>query len=85
MELSPELCNLFNRDWEFYPQVKFATAKLFSGSILYNTNVGQAVIANTVEAYGRTKVVDSHCEPCRIIKGKALNRIHPSIHHKIIP
>jgi hypothetical protein len=68
VELSLEICNLSNQNWEFYSRVKFATAKLFSGSVLHNTNDGQAVVVNTVEAYGQTKLVDSHCESCGMIK-----------------
>ncbi|KAI9005468.1 hypothetical protein CLU79DRAFT_882030, partial [Phycomyces nitens] len=34
VELTPNICALVNKDWDFYPQIKYATAKLFSGCIL---------------------------------------------------
>ncbi|KAI9486011.1 MAG: hypothetical protein EXX96DRAFT_613849 [Benjaminiella poitrasii] len=56
------IADMINKDWMFFSQVKYATAKLFAGSILLNVRNGQAIMANTVEVYGRTKHVDSHPE-----------------------
>ncbi|ORX42675.1 hypothetical protein DM01DRAFT_323809 [Hesseltinella vesiculosa] len=63
VELPPAICTVINRDWGFFPQTKYVTAKAFAGAILYNTSNGQAAMANTVEVYGRTKNVDVHREP----------------------
>ncbi|KAG0736600.1 hypothetical protein G6F57_011702 [Rhizopus arrhizus] len=46
------MCKLLNQDWEFHPQMRYFTAKIFSG----------AIMVNTVESYGRTKHVDGHRE-----------------------
>ncbi|CAO0801066.1 unnamed protein product [Mucor circinelloides] len=62
VELSPDVCKMLNNDWEFHPQVRYFIAKVLSGAIMHNTRNSQAIIANTVEAYGRTKYVDAHRE-----------------------
>ena len=62
VELSPDVCKMLNNDWEFHPQVRYFTAKVLSGAIMHNTRNSQAIMANTVEAYGRTKHVDAHRE-----------------------
>ncbi|KAI8645045.1 hypothetical protein BD408DRAFT_339555 [Parasitella parasitica] len=62
VELSPDVCKVLNNDWEFHPQVRYFTAKLLSGAIMHNTCNSQAIMANTVEAYGKTKHVDAHRE-----------------------
>lgn len=56
------MCKLLNQDWEFHPQMRCFMAKIFSGAIMHNTGKGQAIMVNTVEAYGRTKHVDGHRE-----------------------
>ncbi|KAL9549861.1 hypothetical protein MBANPS3_005011 [Mucor bainieri] len=61
-ELTPDVTHNLNKNWEFYPQTKFFTARLFTGSILHNTDKAQVIMVNTVEAYGRTKYVDPHRE-----------------------
>lgn len=68
VELNNNIADMINKDWMFFSQVKYATAKLFAGSILLNTQNGQAIMANTVEVYGRTKHVDSHREHFAKIK-----------------
>lgn len=62
VELSSAMCKLLNQDWEFHPQMRCFMAKIFSGAIMHNTGKGQAIMVNTVEAYGRTKHVDGHRE-----------------------
>ncbi|KAI9317584.1 hypothetical protein BX666DRAFT_2026859 [Dichotomocladium elegans] len=57
VELSSAMCKLLNQDWEFHPQMRYFTAMIFFGAIMHNTGNGQAILVNTVEAYGRTK----HC------------------------
>ncbi|KAI9317870.1 hypothetical protein BX666DRAFT_1932193 [Dichotomocladium elegans] len=68
-ELTPDVCAIINKDWDFFPQIKFATVQIFAGAILYNTTNGQAFMLNTVEAYGRTKSIDPHREPFGKLKG----------------
>ncbi|KAH8548428.1 hypothetical protein BGW37DRAFT_411825, partial [Umbelopsis sp. PMI_123] len=55
-----DVCALLNKDWEFHPQVKYSSAMVPAGAILLNTRNKQAAMINTVEMYGRTKVVDQH-------------------------
>ncbi|CAO3689633.1 unnamed protein product [Rhizopus stolonifer] len=62
VELTSEICELLNKDWDFFPQIKFFSSKLFSGAILENKINGQAVMINTIEIYGRIKHVDVHRE-----------------------
>ncbi|KAF9317678.1 hypothetical protein BGZ91_005312 [Linnemannia elongata] len=62
-ELDNGVCELFNRDWEFFPHLRFACAKILAGCLLLNNQNGQVVIANTIEVYGRTRLVDAHREP----------------------
>ncbi|KAG1040775.1 hypothetical protein G6F43_012219 [Rhizopus delemar] len=68
-ELTPDVCAIINKDWDFFPQIKFATVQIFAGAILYNTTNGQAIMLNTIEAYGRTKSIDPHREPFGKLKG----------------
>ncbi|KAF9949415.1 hypothetical protein BGZ70_001796 [Mortierella alpina] len=70
LELDQSVCELFNRDWEFSPHLRFACARILAGCILLNNCNGQAVIANTIEVYGRTKLVDAHREPFVVRKDK---------------
>lgn len=57
IELTSEICELPNKDWDFSPQDKFFSSKLFSGAILENKINKQAVMINTIEIYGRIKHV----------------------------
>ncbi|ORX58054.1 hypothetical protein DM01DRAFT_256350, partial [Hesseltinella vesiculosa] len=62
------VCHVLNKDWEFFPQIKFLSAKILAGCILQNGRSGQAIIVNTVEVYGRKKSIDSHRGPHRKLK-----------------
>lgn len=62
IELAPQLCELINKDWCFFPNIQFVSAMMFAGSILLNTANGQAALVNTVEIFGRTKTVDVYRE-----------------------
>ncbi|KAF9966376.1 hypothetical protein BGZ73_001020 [Actinomortierella ambigua] len=80
VELSDEICELLNRDWQFSPHLRYASAFILAGCLLVNNKNGQAVIANTVEAYGRQKTVDIHREPFVVHKGQpATTSLPPSI------
>ncbi|KAF9079686.1 hypothetical protein BGX23_003432, partial [Mortierella sp. AD031] len=80
VELSDEICELLNRDWQFSPHLRYASAVILAGCLLVNSKNGQAVIANTVEAYGRQKTVDIHREPFVVQKGQpATTSLPPSI------
>jgi hypothetical protein len=67
--------------------VKYYGAAILGGSILLNTRNNQAVMINTVELYGRTKVIDGHREPFGKLKDGVhatslpppLNTIYPDI------
>ncbi|KAK3840329.1 MAG: hypothetical protein JOS17DRAFT_16065 [Linnemannia elongata] len=71
VELDGPLCELLNEDWCLQPQLQYACAQALAGSIFLNTKNGQAVINNTVEAYGRKKSVDTHRERFSTKKGVA--------------
>lgn len=66
-----------------------STAVALAGSIILNTKRGQAVLANTVEVYGRTKVGDGHRESYGNYKdGIRSTSLHPplkSIHPNGLP
>lgn len=72
VELTEPMCDLLNEDWEFRPQLRYACAQVLAGSMLLNCNNGQAVIANTIEIYGRTRGVDTHRESFCVRKGVAI-------------
>ncbi|KAG0221238.1 hypothetical protein BGW41_007065, partial [Actinomortierella wolfii] len=72
VELSEEICSVLNEDWIFQPQYRYGCAQILAGCILINTTNGNAILANTVEMYGRTIMVDAHCEPFRVRKGVAI-------------
>ncbi|KAI8595384.1 hypothetical protein EDD21DRAFT_43810 [Dissophora ornata] len=80
IELDNGVCELLNRDWEFSPHLRFACAKILAGCLLLNNQNGQVIIANTIEVYGRTKLVDAHREPFVVRKGQPVaNSLPPSI------
>ncbi|KAK3824482.1 MAG: hypothetical protein J3R72DRAFT_345117, partial [Linnemannia gamsii] len=63
IELDKSTSELFNRDLGFSPHLRFACAKILAGCLLLNNQNGQVISANTIEAYGRTKLVGAHREP----------------------
>ncbi|KAG0231814.1 hypothetical protein BGW41_002085, partial [Actinomortierella wolfii] len=80
IEISDEICELLNRDWQFSPHLRYAAAVILSGCLLVNNKNGQSIIANTVEVYGRQKTVDIHREPFIVQKGQPLaTSLPPSI------
>ncbi|KAG0009181.1 hypothetical protein BGZ81_003593, partial [Podila clonocystis] len=80
IELSDDICELLNRDWLFSPHLRYASAVILAGCLLVNNKNGQAVITNTVEAYGRQKTVDIHREPFVVQKGQPVTTsLPPSI------
>ncbi|KAF9273476.1 hypothetical protein BGZ68_001486 [Mortierella alpina] len=80
VELNDDICELLNRDWRFSSQLRFAYSKIVSGCILLNKRNNQAIIANTVEVYGRTRMVDAHREPFVVRKGRPVaNSLPPSV------
>jgi hypothetical protein len=46
--------------------MKYFSAKVMAGAILYNLETGQALLITCVEVYGRTPSVDSHFENPRV-------------------
>ncbi|KAI1288543.1 hypothetical protein EDD11_009938, partial [Mortierella claussenii] len=62
-EIDDTVCRYLNEDWTLKPQLRYACARILAGSIWINTQTGSAIIANTVEIYGRTKNFDAHREP----------------------
>ncbi|KAI7900128.1 uncharacterized protein BX663DRAFT_532491 [Cokeromyces recurvatus] len=67
--LTGDLCTLLNKDWQFYPQVKYFL-QLFS----------LAIMINTVEMYGRTKTADYHRESFGKLKNSVItNSLPPPI------
>ncbi|KAI8599256.1 hypothetical protein EDD21DRAFT_416972 [Dissophora ornata] len=78
VELSEPICDFMNEDWEFRRQCRYACAQILAGSALLNCNNGQAVMANTVEVYGKTRSIDAHREPFTVKKGFAIPTSLPS-------
>ncbi|CAO3625745.1 unnamed protein product [Mucor hiemalis] len=68
VEITTEVTQLFNQNWTFFPQLRYATSQIFTGAILVNKT--SALLLNCIEPYGRSKTVDAHHE-CRI--GNAMN------------
>ncbi|KAG0267224.1 hypothetical protein DFQ27_009005 [Actinomortierella ambigua] len=66
VELTDSIRGLLNEDWNFQPQHREECPEMLSGSIV-----------NTVEAYGRTLMVDAHCEPFGLTKGVAIRTSLP--------
>ncbi|KAG1445982.1 hypothetical protein G6F56_009725 [Rhizopus delemar] len=60
VELTKDLVKNINRDWTVFPQLRFATSKLFAGAILMDQ--ASALLINAVEPYGRLKATDAHYE-----------------------
>ncbi|ORZ23915.1 hypothetical protein BCR41DRAFT_296274, partial [Lobosporangium transversale] len=81
-EMTNDTHLLVDKDWTLNPQMIFVLARLFSGAILLNTNNGEAVIVNTVEAYARTLWLDAHHEPLKTSKGIALETSLPGVKGK---
>jgi predicted RNA-binding Zn-ribbon protein involved in translation (DUF1610 family) len=80
VELNDDICELLNRDWQFSPQLRYASAAILAGCVIINNRNGQAIMANTVESYGRQKTVDIHREPFVVQKGHpATTSLPPSI------
>jgi hypothetical protein len=80
VEMNDEICELLNRDWQLSPHLRFSCAVIIAGCLLVNFRNGQAVIANTVEVYGRQKTVDIHHESFVDQKGQpATTSLPPSI------
>ncbi|KAG0737105.1 hypothetical protein G6F62_010410 [Rhizopus arrhizus] len=78
--LTDDIRTLLNKDWQFYPQVKYFSATVFAGSIIMNTNNNQAIMINTVEMYGRTKTTDYHRESFGKLKNSVItNSLPPPI------
>jgi hypothetical protein len=69
VEIPSSICDLLNEDWTFRPQLRYACAQILAGCIMLNSNNGKAIIANTVEMYGRTRPLDAHREPFGVKKG----------------
>jgi hypothetical protein len=58
VELTMPITQLINKDWTFYPQLRYATSQIFAGAILVNQSA--ALLINCTESYGRSKTVDAH-------------------------
>ncbi|KAI8070337.1 hypothetical protein BC940DRAFT_365932 [Gongronella butleri] len=77
IELTAELCDLANFDWRFHEHSKYVVAQLFAGGILFQSDTHEAILMNTIEAYGRGKTLDAHREPSGIVKGVPIHSSLP--------
>ncbi|KAG0165829.1 hypothetical protein DFQ29_001312 [Apophysomyces sp. BC1021] len=59
-ELTEELCNILNRDWLEYPQLRCCGPQILAGAILVEGTT--AIILNTIESYSRDCLTDAHHE-----------------------
>ncbi|KAG0365458.1 hypothetical protein BGX24_004138 [Mortierella sp. AD032] len=77
VELCEEICELLNRDWQFSPHLRYASAVILAKRLLVN---GQAAIVNTVEQYGRQNTVEIHRESFVLQKGQpTITSLPPSV------
>lgn len=67
VELNVKACEMLNEAWIFLSQLRYACAKLLAGCIIINKK--EAVIANSIEVYERSRTIDVHRERSSIIKG----------------
>lgn len=66
VEMNDELSTFLNDDWTIDPQMRYACSRLLAGMIMVHSPTGKAVIVNSVEIYGRQRVLDSHRESFRV-------------------
>ncbi|KAG0002939.1 hypothetical protein BGZ65_002186, partial [Modicella reniformis] len=71
--LTQEFCNFLNEDWRMFPSYRFACARMLGGCILHNTRNGAAILVNTLEVYGGSRLIDIHRESTR--NGKSENSV----------
>ncbi|KAI8068328.1 hypothetical protein BC940DRAFT_318980 [Gongronella butleri] len=62
VEVDDVLAAVLNRDWWEMPVLRFVCSRLLAGMVLLNGTKGTAIVANTIEVYGRKRNVDSHHE-----------------------
>jgi hypothetical protein len=62
LEMNDEIAEQLNTCWVSTPQFKYFSSKLLAGAILFNEETGQSLLLTSVEVYGRTSIVDPHCE-----------------------
>lgn len=77
--MNDDIANLSSQDWLLRPQMRFYAAKVLAGAILINPNSLSAIMINTIEVYGRTNIIDAHCERSISIKGVAARTTNPPI------
>ncbi|SAM03876.1 hypothetical protein [Absidia glauca] len=61
VELSDDACRMMNDSWLLLPSLRYACSQLLAGSIITNNN-NEAIIVNSVEIYGRDRIMDEHRE-----------------------
>ncbi|KAG0747471.1 hypothetical protein G6F66_002000 [Rhizopus arrhizus] len=59
-ELTEQQCNILNKDWLQYPQLRHCGSQLLAGSILVQDQA--AILLNTIEPYSRDSLLDAHYE-----------------------
>ncbi|SAM03863.1 hypothetical protein [Absidia glauca] len=61
VELADDTCQMMNDSWLRLPSLRYACSQLLAGSIIINNN-NEAIIVNSVEIYGRDRIMDEHRE-----------------------
>lgn len=77
--MNDDIANLLNQDWLLRPQMRFYAAKVLAGAILVNPSSLSAIMINTIEVYGRTSIIDAHCERSMTKKKVAAPTTNPPI------
>lgn len=77
--MNDDIANLLNQDWLLRPQMRFYAAKVLAGAILVNPSSLSAIMINTIEVYGRTSIIDPHCERSMTKKKVAATTTNPPI------
>ena len=72
-ELNKQITHEINKDWVFFPQLRFEISQIFVGCILISGST--VLLINCIEPYDRMKTVDSHHEL----------RINSAAHQSLFP
>ncbi|KAI7894743.1 uncharacterized protein EV154DRAFT_548888 [Mucor mucedo] len=61
-ELSKEMIEILNQDWEIKPSQRFIVARALIGSVIIDSENNRGLLILALEVYGRDPDIDSHAE-----------------------
>ncbi|KAG2201540.1 hypothetical protein INT47_007417 [Mucor saturninus] len=62
IELTKDMIELLNQDWEIKPSQQFIAARVLIGSVIIDTGNHHGLLILALEVYGRDPDIDSHAE-----------------------